>query len=65
MLANIILPENGPNWHQLREGDLHEIPLLGRSPMLIDFVRSMIHPDPKMRPTANDLMKHPRLSTLK
>jgi serine/threonine protein kinase len=62
MIANIILPENGPIWHQLREGDLQEISFLDRSPMLIDFVSSMIHPDPAMRPTAMDLMKHPRLS---
>jgi serine/threonine protein kinase len=61
MVANIILPENGPIWHQLREGDLTEISFLDRSTMLIDFVKSMIHPDPVMRPTAADLMRHPRL----
>ena len=61
MCANIILPENGPIWHQLRNGDLDGVDFGHHSPMMIDFVKSILQPSPSLRPTADDLLKHPRL----
>lgn len=62
MAANIILPENGPIWQQLRDGDLEGISFGRHSPMMVDFIRSMLNHDPQMRPTAQDLLRHPKLS---
>ncbi|KAJ3133104.1 Protein kinase, membrane associated tyrosine threonine 1 [Geranomyces variabilis] len=58
--ANVILPENGPYWHKLREGDLGEIDFGQEiSPALVDLVKSMLDPDPDMRPTVDGILGHP------
>ena len=64
--ANIILPENGLYWQQLRDGDFSSIVGFGerRSPALMDFIRSMMNPDPEGRPTAADVLGHPLLQSL-
>ncbi|KAJ3272977.1 hypothetical protein HDV01_004883 [Terramyces sp. JEL0728] len=62
--SNIVLPENGPVWHQFREGDLSAVQFGQNSPMLIDFMRSMLNPNPAMRPAAENLLLHPRLAQL-
>ncbi|KAJ1340294.1 hypothetical protein BSLG_005067 [Batrachochytrium salamandrivorans] len=62
--ANIILPENGPVWQHLREGDFSDIPLTDRSPPLTDFIRSMMHPNPNVRPTMQDVLAHPILASM-
>ncbi|KAI8821479.1 kinase-like domain-containing protein [Fimicolochytrium jonesii] len=63
--ANVILPENGPYWHKLRQGDLTEINFGQElSPALLDLVRSMLDPDPVMRPTADALLMHPYVAQI-
>ncbi|KNC97468.1 WEE protein kinase [Spizellomyces punctatus DAOM BR117] len=63
--ANVILPENGPYWHKLRQGDLSEINF-GEdvSPALVDLIRSMLDPDPAMRPTVEAILTHPYLAQI-
>ncbi|KAI9101982.1 kinase-like domain-containing protein [Phlyctochytrium arcticum] len=58
--ANVILPENGPYWHKLREGDLSEINFgETTSPALLDLIRSMLDPKPTRRPTVDAILTHP------
>lgn len=63
--ANVILPENGPYWHKLRQGDLTEINF-GQdiSPALVDLVRSMLDPNPVMRPTPDAILVHPYVAQI-
>lgn len=45
------LPKNGDEWHRLRAGELPVLPqILSRD--LTDLLKSMIHPDPVVRPSA-------------
>lgn len=62
--ANVELPENGPIWQQLREGNLHGITFVDKSQMMTDFIKPMLNADPKLRPTAADLLKHPRIRSI-
>ena len=62
--ANVVLPENGPIWQQLREGNLDGIIFLDKSQMMTDFIKATINADPSSRPTAADLLKHPRITAL-
>ncbi|KAI8918535.1 kinase-like domain-containing protein [Powellomyces hirtus] len=63
--ANVILPENGPYWHKLRQGDLAEINFGEEiSPALVDLVRSMLDPDPRMRPTPDAILQHPYVAQI-
>ncbi|KAL2914474.1 mitosis inhibitor protein kinase swe1 [Polyrhizophydium stewartii] len=61
--AHIILPENGPAWKHLREGNFSDVSLAGRSQAMIDFIQSMMQPDPALRPTAQDVLAHPLLAS--
>ncbi|KAJ3039711.1 hypothetical protein HDV00_011943 [Rhizophlyctis rosea] len=64
--ANVVLPENGPYWQKLREGDISDIDasLKDISPPLIDLIRSMLAPLPAARPTAEDIWAHPILQSI-
>ncbi len=62
MSANIILPENGPIWQQLRDGNLDGIVFSRHSQMLVDVIKSMLNRNPAMRPTASNLLSHPKLA---
>ncbi|KAJ3100991.1 hypothetical protein HDU97_001747 [Phlyctochytrium planicorne] len=64
MMANIILPENGPPWHKLREHDFSESGFGTCQPPLIDVVRAMLNPSPGMRPGAGDVLGHPFVKAL-
>ena len=59
MAANIVLPENGPSWLQLRQSDFSQIDLDGLSFPLIDITKSMLLVEPNKRPTAKDILAHP------
>lgn len=63
--ANVILPENGPYWHKLREGDLTEINFPEDvSQALLDLIRSMLDPNPTTRPTADAILSHPYVAQI-
>jgi serine/threonine protein kinase len=61
MAANIILPENGPIWHRLREGEIDGIDMNSHSTMLRDFIKSMLNTCANSRPSSLDLLKHPMI----
>ncbi|KAA6328311.1 MAG: putative WEE protein kinase, partial [Streblomastix strix] len=50
----VIIPSDGPLWHKLREDPPH---LEGRSQQLDSLVRSLLHSDPKCRPSV-DIILH-------
>lgn len=50
------LPKNGPAWHDIRQGNLPDLPQCSRD--LNDLLKLMIHPNPEMRPSAVSLIQH-------
>ncbi|XP_033308886.1 wee1-like protein kinase isoform X2 [Bombus bifarius] len=50
------LPKNGPEWHDIRNGNLKELPHYSRD--LNELLKLMIHPNPEMRPSAICLIQH-------
>ncbi|XP_034947504.1 wee1-like protein kinase [Chelonus insularis] len=50
------LPLNGPDWHEIRKGNLKELPQYSRD--LNDLLKLMIHPNPETRPSAVSLIQH-------
>ena len=55
------LPNNGAAWHQLRDGSPPALPRYSRE--LNDLINIMLHPDPKMRPSAHQILNHPAVVT--
>ncbi|KAM9377663.1 wee1-like protein kinase 2 [Pholidichthys leucotaenia] len=51
------LPQNGDQWHRLREGQLPEVPQK-LSPHFRSLLQSLLDPDPTKRPSARELCKH-------
>ncbi|KAH8246215.1 hypothetical protein KR038_005209 [Drosophila bunnanda] len=58
------LPANGPLWHELRQGILPEEFINKISVELQTVIKSMMMPDPAQRPTADQLLLHPRLQRM-
>ncbi|XP_017048614.1 membrane-associated tyrosine- and threonine-specific cdc2-inhibitory kinase [Drosophila ficusphila] len=58
------LPSNGPLWHELRQGILPEEFINKISVELQLVIKSMMMPDPAQRPTADQLLSHPKLQRL-
>jgi len=54
------LPKNGPRWQDLRKGILPPLPI-NFSKDFENLIRVMMNPNPSLRPTASDLLKHPML----
>ncbi|XP_057318945.1 wee1-like protein kinase isoform X2 [Microplitis mediator] len=50
------LPKNGPLWHEIRKGNLLELPQHSRD--LNDLLKLMVHPNPETRPSALSLIQH-------
>lgn len=56
--ATWTLPREGDRWHNLRSGSENlEIPS-SRTESLITLIKRMIHPDPKRRPSAEEISEH-------
>lgn len=53
------LPSGGHAWHQLRSGYLPEEFTSHLSSDLLDIIKWMIHPQPQLRPTADEILHHP------
>ncbi|KAA6384396.1 MAG: putative WEE protein kinase [Streblomastix strix] len=53
----VIIPSDGPLWHKLREDPPH---LEGRSQQLDQLVRSLLHSDPKCRPSVDIILHNPQ-----
>ncbi|XP_058802370.1 wee1-like protein kinase 1-A isoform X2 [Phymastichus coffea] len=54
------LPKNGEEWHEIRRGNLEDLPQYSRE--FNDLLKQMIHPNPEMRPSAVTLIQHRVLS---
>ncbi|XP_029378511.1 wee1-like protein kinase 2 [Echeneis naucrates] len=51
------LPQNGDDWHRLREGKLPKLPQ-DLSPPFQSLLQLLLDPDPTKRPSARELCKH-------
>jgi len=57
MTGEVEVPKNGPEWHQLRNGDLHKLEHLNNySNSLKTMVKAMMNNNPDLRPSANELL---------
>lgn len=55
------LPKNGKVWHSLRNGELPPLPQkLNRD--FLDLIKTMIHPDPALRPSTTQILQNRALS---
>uniref|UniRef100_A0A4W4H6J2 non-specific protein-tyrosine kinase n=1 Tax=Electrophorus electricus TaxID=8005 RepID=A0A4W4H6J2_ELEEL len=54
------LPQNGDEWHRLRQAELPSLPQELTAP-LSNLIQMMLDPDPAARPSASALCKHPVL----
>ena len=53
-----VLPREGDRWHDLRSGShTPELPTT-RNESLVKLIQRMIHPDPKQRPSAEEITEH-------
>jgi tRNA A-37 threonylcarbamoyl transferase component Bud32 len=51
------LPNNGDEWHEIRDGNLKYMQEPEYSREFINLVRSMVHVDPKQRPSSLDILQ--------
>ncbi|KAL9929467.1 wee1 kinase [Glossina fuscipes fuscipes] len=56
------LAKNGPEWHDLRDGNIPYITSLSKE--FNDVLKAMTHPDPKQRPSSTSIFNHPILNAL-
>ncbi|CAG8480521.1 5191_t:CDS:2 [Paraglomus occultum] len=59
LAASIILPDNGPEWDKLRSGIIRDFHFISISSTLVALIESMLRPDYKQRPTADEILSHP------
>ncbi|OLY85335.1 Mitosis inhibitor protein kinase wee1 [Smittium mucronatum] len=61
--ANVVLPENGPEWFDLRHNNLTSAQLdkTEVSSDLFSIISCMLDKDPKNRPTADQILSFPRV----
>ncbi|XP_031565715.1 membrane-associated tyrosine- and threonine-specific cdc2-inhibitory kinase-like [Actinia tenebrosa] len=57
--CDIELPKGGDAWHQLRNGQLPKTFTQGLSPELSHLITWMMDPDPRKRPTVDDILAQP------
>src|SRR5206468_1763512 len=62
--ANIVLPDNGPEWHKIRSEDFSNCNFQLISNTLLRLVRQMLHPDFRQRPTIHAILNHPVIQTI-
>lgn len=56
------LPGSGPGWQALRSGSIPRELLAGVSPEFAALLQRMLALDPAARPTADELLQHPRVA---
>jgi len=58
MASNTYLPDTGVYWQDLRKGNISLCENLDHaSPELLELIKKMIDPNPKLRPTASEILK--------
>lgn len=50
------LPKNGPEWHQLRNGNVPDLPGISRE--FNALIKLMTHPNPEVRPSSTSIFNH-------
>ena len=60
LAADVILPENGNMWHQLRNGNIPPLPE-HRSDELYRLLCNLMHPNDKERFSAEQVLSHPQI----
>jgi wee1-like protein kinase len=55
------LPSDGQEWHTIRSGELLPLELNGTPYEMKLIIKEMMHPDPKMRPSASQLLTRKQL----
>jgi wee1-like protein kinase len=50
------LPKNGELWHQLRNGNVPDLPNISRE--FNDLIKVMTHPNPEERPSSTSIFNH-------
>ncbi|KAJ1921090.1 mitosis inhibitor protein kinase swe1 [Mycoemilia scoparia] len=60
IVANVVLPDNGPEWQRLRQGDFTDAnwDSLQISSELRSIITSMLNPDPAQRPTIDAVLSN-------
>ncbi|XP_077588999.1 wee1-like protein kinase 1-A [Stigmatopora nigra] len=58
------LPSNGQKWHDIRQGEFPVGPCR-LSQEFLSLLKLMICPDPKKRPSASDIIRHPVINAAK
>lgn len=64
LASDLDLPRGGEGWHKLREGEIPEEFLQGRTPRLVYIIKWMMDPDPVTRPTAQQILSHPYVKSV-
>ena len=59
LAANVDLPHFGDDWHKLRDGDFSSVSFGDASSVLQKLIKSMMDPNPDLRPTATEVRTHP------
>jgi serine/threonine protein kinase len=60
--GNLLLPTEGPLWHQLREGASD--PVQNRPMEMVQLIQNMLLPDPASRPTAEMIVSIPEVAAM-
>ncbi|XP_037957827.1 wee1-like protein kinase [Teleopsis dalmanni] len=56
------LPMNGPEWHNLRNGNVPYISTISKE--FNDLIKLLTHPDPEQRPSSTSIFNNPILNSL-
>ncbi|KAL1915355.1 uncharacterized protein VTP21DRAFT_6813 [Calcarisporiella thermophila] len=61
--ADIVLPDHGPEWQKLRQGDFSGVafPMMSNGKILFELIQQMLNPEPGLRPSVGEILKHPLL----
>ncbi|KAL4080281.1 hypothetical protein V8B97DRAFT_1931361 [Scleroderma yunnanense] len=57
--TNIVVPDQGDDWHRLRQEDFSRVDLDGMSPELFELIKSMMQMDPGKRVDVQTVYAHP------
>ncbi|VDB87342.1 unnamed protein product [Peniophora sp. CBMAI 1063] len=63
--ANIVVPDQGEQWHRLRQDDLSGVDLAGSSAALVGLLGALLRADPFARPDAAAVCAHPAVRRAK
>jgi membrane-associated tyrosine/threonine-specific cdc2-inhibitory kinase len=65
LAGDLDLPRCGDNWHKLRNDQIPDYSLVNVSPDLKSIILDMMHADYRKRPTADQLLQHPRICEIR